>query len=227
VGLPQTAALALSGPQAVPFSDGGRSWFTFFDASCEPIEPVPGEMRRVNSLRETIKVLQMALDSVAARAGWSRRRIHLFGFSQGGAVALELARVCAAARKPVGSVVAVCSGLLTEALREIENSGGSCGGGSKAEYATPVLLLHGDREEVVSPARVKATEAALRCEDLAVTRRCVAGKRHAMVSGPEESRALMQFYAENLSQRPPGDDVIEVGGGSSGVRVELATDAAG
>ena len=36
--LPQTAALALGGPQEVPFSEGGRSWYTVFDEQFELIQ---------------------------------------------------------------------------------------------------------------------------------------------------------------------------------------------
>lgn len=35
---PQTAALALGGPQEVPFSSGGRSWYTVFGQDFNLIE---------------------------------------------------------------------------------------------------------------------------------------------------------------------------------------------
>lgn len=38
MALPQTAALALGGPQEVPFSEGGRSWYTVFTDSFDLIE---------------------------------------------------------------------------------------------------------------------------------------------------------------------------------------------
>lgn len=38
----QTAALALGGPQEVPFSDGGRSWYTAFTRDLDLIQVRPG-----------------------------------------------------------------------------------------------------------------------------------------------------------------------------------------
>lgn len=50
-----------------------------------------GERRRVEGLERTRMLLEGVLKGLA-RAGWPRRRIHLFGFSQGGTVALDLAK---------------------------------------------------------------------------------------------------------------------------------------
>ena len=47
ISLPQTAAVSLGAPHEVPFSDGGRSWFTVFDESMELIPGALGEKRRI------------------------------------------------------------------------------------------------------------------------------------------------------------------------------------
>lgn len=44
----------------------------------------------MEGLARTRKLLEGLLQGLA-RAGWPRRRIHLFGFSQGGTAALDLA----------------------------------------------------------------------------------------------------------------------------------------
>ena len=46
-------------------------------------QPGPGEMRRTRSLKSTVKLLSELIRGLVA-SGWQARRIHLFGFSQGG-----------------------------------------------------------------------------------------------------------------------------------------------
>lgn len=104
ISLPQTSTLSLSGPIHIPETNGGRAWFTSFDENWELIKPNRGEMRRLDSLRQTRKKLVRLLDNLESKCGWNRERIHLLGFSQGGTVALDLAlNLCGANR--LGGVV--------------------------------------------------------------------------------------------------------------------------
>lgn len=56
------------------------------------LQPSVSETRRINSLMSTVKRLQQAIDSLVSSTGLPYSRLHLFGFSQGGTVVLELAR---------------------------------------------------------------------------------------------------------------------------------------
>ena len=55
LALPQTAVLALEGPLEVPYSDGGRAWFSAFEHNGTLICPAPGELRRLRSLASTVE----------------------------------------------------------------------------------------------------------------------------------------------------------------------------
>ena len=55
------------------------------------MQPRPGEQRRIESLQQTIALLKDLVQRLSA-CGWEHRRIHLFGFSQGGTTAIELLR---------------------------------------------------------------------------------------------------------------------------------------
>jgi predicted esterase len=96
MALPQTACLALSGPLPVPETDGGRAWFEVFDSDGDLIKPCSaGDSRRLESLTATLQSMQQLLfDVLPAVGGWRPGQIQLLGFSQGGCVALELARCC-------------------------------------------------------------------------------------------------------------------------------------
>lgn len=119
--LPQTAVLALSAPLEVPLTDGGGAWFTAFDDDYELIQPTPGDRRREESLQATLGVLALLLQRLQALRGWLRRRIHLFGFSQGGTLALHLALQGAGLGR-LGSCTAVCASLLPELLPALLSS---------------------------------------------------------------------------------------------------------
>ena len=107
----QTAALALSGPLEVPFTDGGRAWYQArstrprvrrqraaqptlwaggraqaFEEDMTLIDPSrAGERRRVDSLAAAVAAVEGAI-AAAERCGWSRSRVHAFGFADGGTV---------------------------------------------------------------------------------------------------------------------------------------------
>ncbi len=55
-----------------------------------PPQARPGERRRTDSLERARRLLRAALRGLG-EAGWPRRRVHLFGFAQGGTVALDAA----------------------------------------------------------------------------------------------------------------------------------------
>ena len=56
-------------------------------------QAAPGERRRVQGLERTRALLQRTLHGLQ-QAGWPPRRVHLFGFSQGGTAVLDLALHC-------------------------------------------------------------------------------------------------------------------------------------
>lgn len=80
----------------MPETDGGRAWFTALDEDGELITPCSaGDRRRVESLAAALQAMQQLLfDVLPAVGGWRPGQIQLLGFSQGGCVALELARCC-------------------------------------------------------------------------------------------------------------------------------------
>jgi hypothetical protein len=64
------------------------------------LQPCAGETRRTTSLTGTLHLMQQLLfETLPAGGGWSPGQVHLLGFSQGGCVALELARACKGGRQ--------------------------------------------------------------------------------------------------------------------------------
>jgi dienelactone hydrolase len=138
------------------------------------------ETRRIASLDQTVKLLIPILADLAGR-GRGGRRIHLFGFSQGGTVALEVARQLTVPSSSnnngsssssgsgsgssggppawLGSVVSISGALLEEQLPQLErgkkDKGEEAARAGPAKAGVPVLITHGDLDKVVSRALIE------------------------------------------------------------------------
>ena len=110
--LPQTALLALRAPCELPL-ELGSSWFDVIDMEkSDFIQPCRGERRRVQSLSKCFEDLDQAL-GVLLECGWLPHELFLFGFSQGGTVAMEWA--LHRHRQPMfGGIMATAAGLMEE-----------------------------------------------------------------------------------------------------------------
>ncbi|KAJ7178034.1 hypothetical protein C8R46DRAFT_1075639, partial [Mycena filopes] len=99
--LPQTAVLALRAPEQVPFLyEESYAWFPSFDDLGELIEqpnPTPA-----------LQVMDRIFAHLTDDCTWPAKRIHLFGFAQGGTVAAELGL-----KRTLGSIVTISGPLLS------------------------------------------------------------------------------------------------------------------
>ncbi|KAI6041531.1 hypothetical protein EDC04DRAFT_1261814 [Pisolithus marmoratus] len=82
LNLPQTAILALRAPEQIPFLyEQAYQWYTSFDPLGDLIEcpnPTPA-----------LDLLRTVLAHLIDDCNWPPPRVHLFGFAQGGSVAVE------------------------------------------------------------------------------------------------------------------------------------------
>ncbi|TIB71580.1 hypothetical protein E3Q22_02491 [Wallemia mellicola] len=91
--LPQTASLVLEGPVPVPFFDEARMWYQSFD--------MLGNLIQNPDPRVALNLLNDLIQTLTSKFGWDHRNIHLFGFAQGGSVAVEYARSNSKSETPI------------------------------------------------------------------------------------------------------------------------------
>ncbi|MGI4952102.1 MAG: alpha/beta hydrolase [Janthinobacterium lividum] len=136
--LPEVAFMAPDGPQ--PFEQGapGFQWFSLWDRT-------PAVLER--GAAAAAPLLNAAVDAECARLGIAPDQVALGGFSQGAMMALHagLRR-----RPPPACILAYSGALLDTPELAAEISG-----------RPPVLLVHGERDEVVPFARGRDSAAAL------------------------------------------------------------------
>lgn len=135
--LPDAEFVAPDGPEPCDMAPYGRQWFSLRDRTWDAMTA---------GARRTVPILDAHIDAMLAERGLGADRLALLGFSQGTMMALHSAMRRPA---PVAAVVGF-SGLLLAP-------------GSLAEEIRsrpPVLLIHGEHDDVVPfPAMAAAQEA--------------------------------------------------------------------
>ena len=172
--LPEARFVAPDAPH--PFEGGGfgRQWFS--------IAGVTGANRA-----ERVAGARAGFDRVVAgeieRAGFSGRlgRVAFFGFSQGAILALD---ALADGRWPVGAVVASSGRLVTPA-------------GPKPAVATPVLLLHGESDDVIPASESRRAGRVLEDAGFSVEAHVFPNLGHSV--SPEGLRVARAFLSRSLA----------------------------
>jgi phospholipase/carboxylesterase len=179
-------AAAFASPDAPkPFDGGvpGRQWFSIAGVN----DANRGE--RVAGARAGF---DRVVNHEIEKAGFRGRldRIAFFGFSQGAILSLD---AVADGRWPIAAVVAASGRLVLPP-------------GPKAAKATPVLLLHGDQDNVIPAAETPRAERLLREAGLAVEARLYPDLGHSISS--EGLDAAGAFLARRLGHGP---NEVEIG----------------
>jgi predicted esterase len=181
------------------------------------VQDTQGERRRIISLAAAATAVRELISTLARVWGWEPGRLHLFGFSQVGTVALEVARR-PGVRASLGSCIAVAGGLLPEVLgRGLPPPGA-------APSSTQVLITRGSADDTLTADTVERTTAALRgWHTMDVSVQTVPNKGHSMPQGEAEMRVIFEFWSRRLRNRPsdgagPGGpgELIEIGGQGGG-----------
>lgn len=137
--LPETAFVCPHAPFPFDLAPAGRQWFPLFERTNAMIE---------QGVRATAPVLARFFAAECARLGLPHRAGVLAGFSQGAMMALFTGLRMA---DPPGALAGFSGALPGLAALPAE-----------LRARPPVLLVHGERDEVVAPAMTRDTERALR-----------------------------------------------------------------
>ena len=157
----------------------GRQWFSVVGV-------------KAANRAERVEQARAGFDRIVAqeieKAGFRGRldRVALFGFSQGAIMSLD---AIATGRWPVGAVVAA-SGQLAVPL------------GPTPAFTTPVLLLHGERDDVVPVEETLRANRILKSAGFAVDARVYPNLGHSI--SPEGVQAAGEFLAAKLARSEAG-----------------------
>jgi len=155
--LPDAAFVAPNAPEPCDMAPFGYQWFSLQDRSPEAL---------LRGVRTAAPVLDGFLDAELERHGLDDRRLALVGFSQGTMMALHVAPRRPAAMAAVlgysGALVGAAT-LATEAVSK-----------------PPMLLIHGDADEIVPVAALAAAVAGLQAAGIEVDSEVRPGLPHGI-----------------------------------------------
>jgi phospholipase/carboxylesterase len=174
--MPDTVFVAPDAPEQCAGSPMGYQWFPipWIDGSSEE-DSAAGMERAVGDLNAY-------LDTVMQQEGISADKTILFGFSQGTMMALYVAPRRSEA---VAGVVGFSGRLMSPELLEDE-----------AVVKPPVLLVHGDQDDVVPPASLPEAADALTAAGFEVYAHVMKGTAHGIA--PDGLSVAAAFMREKL-----------------------------
>lgn len=174
--LPHAAFVAPDAPFPCDMAPYGRQWFSLADRRPEAL---------LSGVRQAAPLLDTYLDQLLEQRGLDPGRLALLGFSQGAMLALHVAP---RRPKPLAAVLGY--------------SGALIGGESlpaERRSAPPVMLIHGDEDDIVPVAAMPAAVESLQRADIPVQWVVRPGLPHAI--DPEGIAIGGRFLADTLPAR--------------------------
>ncbi len=172
--LPEAAFIAPDAPDACDMAPYGRQWFSLQDRT--PAMMAAGAQRAA-------EVLEPLIEAELGRFGLPGEALALAGFSQGAMMAMQLGL----RRRPPPAAILAYSGVLLGA----ESLAAALAG------KPPVLLVHGEADDIVPVGASRAAEAALRAAGVPVEAIYRPGLPHAIdaVGIEAGARTLSRAFA--------------------------------
>lgn len=166
--LPDAAFVAPDAPERYDMAPFGRQWFSLQDRG-------PGRM--LAGVQASAPALDAFLDAELARHGLKGPDLAVLGFSQGAMMALHIAP-----RRPhaMAGVVAFSGRMIAPERLPAE-----------VVSRPPVLLIHGDADDVVPPQSLPAAVTALQAAEIPVQWQLRPGLGHGI--DPEGLQAAAEF----------------------------------
>ncbi|KAF5352040.1 hypothetical protein D9758_009436 [Tetrapyrgos nigripes] len=224
--LPQTAVIAIRAPEQVPFLyEEAYQWYTSFD----PLGELISRPNPTPALEFLSKVFDHLTDPT--QCAWPPNKIHLFGFAQGGSVALEFGitywrkqleqhrkAITAATTTPDEEdkgFTSANNANNTTSTKPIASLGSIVTiTGPLLSYPTlsspsptPILAVY--RPPPAEPSLSSGDLTAIKKAYSAVKEVKLGPRGPGMPSSQEEWEGIMRFWSERLSRRP-GDGLYEV-----------------
>ena len=170
-GLPHTAFVSPNAPDRCPGTADGRQWWPLITRDAE---------ERAEGARRAAPVVDAFLDAQLRRFGLPAGRLALLGFSQGAMTSLYVGprRV-----EALAGVVAM-SGQTPDTVETLA---------AEVRTRPPVVLIHGDADEIVPVGGLYETEAVLKAQGFEVATHVSRGLGHSVdEAGMGVARAFLR-----------------------------------
>ncbi|KAB8304064.1 hypothetical protein EYC80_005406 [Monilinia laxa] len=192
LALPQTASIIPQAPTPIPALITGSDTPSFHWARDLEFNSTTGELDLDADLTPSITLLASIIEVLRTKCNYPPRNIFLFGFGQGGMLALSTLAQASFSNEELGGAISIGGRLPTSfAPRSGANGGG--------KVRTPVLVAGGNRKtEVTRTALDKIKSTFSEVEYVKWER-----EGDGMMRGREEVLPLMGFWGRRLRMGVP------------------------
>ena len=229
MNLPQTATLSIhanamsdderqgGGFVKLPF-DLGYTWFEEMDYQNTGDTLELDSDRRVSSLKRAYdKLDQFIIDGLICQEDkdgddgnqnrgrqnplWLPERIFLLGFSAGASLVMNICYNRAQQdKRPLGGAICIAGGGLKGGIKDPKAHNNEV---KKKKEVTPILLIGGEKDETYSVDTLQedANLYNVNNEPNLVKTFVQQGKKHGMIHQKEETKFMMEFFADKLVRR--------------------------
>lgn len=182
MNLPETACISIRAPKPLPFDLGGFHWGDDLN-----FDPTSDAMEKDTGFRSAAKIIMedVLRDGLIKNCGYSHRDIVLFGFAQGGMVALQVGAELQ--DEELGGIVSV-GGWLPESAPMLPID---------KKSQTPVLLCKAATGSEVPASAVNRMKDTFKFAEVKEWKR----KGDGMPRNRDEMLPIMQFFARRLRSR--------------------------
>lgn len=179
--LPHARFIAPNGPEACDMAPMGYQWFSLSDRN---------PSRMLEGIRRSAQLIDAFLDAELAKDGLRAHQLALLGFSQGTMMSLHVAP---RRTKAIAGVLGYSGALVGPDMLEQE---------SKSK--PPMLLVHGDADQVVPVQAMHAAVSGLKAAGISVQSSVRPGLQHGI--DPEGLVAGAAFLAQAFKDAGKDDD---------------------
>lgn len=224
MNLPQTATLSINanamggGFVTLPFSLG-HTWFEEMDYQNTGDTLKLDDDRRLSSLKcASDRIDQFIIDELIFQEHkdgnddnqdqkgklnplWLPERIFLLGYSAGASIVMNICYNRAQqGKRPLGGAICIAGGGLKGRIKEFK----ACNNEHKKKNEwTPILLIGGEKDETypINTLQEDANLYNVSNESNLVKVFVQPGKKHGMIHQQEETKCMMEFFADKLVRR--------------------------
>ena len=176
MALPETVCISIQGPTPIPFDIGGFHWGddVVFDQGSDSLDPDTGFKKGTEVVLQITRQLQEKCD-------YTSRDILLFGYGQGGMLALKIATEST----ELGGVISIGGPLPSDTVLPVPKS------------KTPIIALGGSSNSTLTDSSITKLKNTFEFVEYKRWRRPGDGAPR----NREEMLPIMQFFARRLRSR--------------------------
>ncbi|KAI9295472.1 alpha/beta-hydrolase [Neoconidiobolus thromboides FSU 785] len=209
LNLPQSSILSVQAPYKLPFTYDHEEMYMWWDSFNLEDGSELNITHRDKSYQQSLTLLKELLDYTQSK-GYKINNTFLFGYSQGGTMALQLALEYPL---PLCGVIAIAALPLDSFLEKQTQH-------SMRGFDTKLLFIIGDKDEkntkaIYTNSINKLKDVVTKEWDEYIKLKIIKGKGHEMSHKKEEVDIWMEFFSSNLKLRQPqleamADEIIEI-----------------